>query len=540
TPADQLEAVSSYARSQGATQGILFYVDRASGTPPEWLTVVAEWVTDPRQEAGIGARFQTLSLPFTQEVLAHTSQMVLFEDLENHPIVDPIMAAIFREHVQHGAAILPIHVKGGLIGILWFTWNQPHRFDQRDERIYSSLIQQATPILESTHLLDQTRWRAAELEAINHEIDSLYQASSRLARARTADELLEAVSDYPRRMGANAGSLTYAIYQDDPDSGWREIVSEWVEPGALAHGVGMRFENSAYSGITEWLKYHDQPWLVADVHTEDGMDQASQQAAADHHIVSEAVLPLRNQGRLVGVLLFGWAAPFTFTERDQRIYTALIQLAAPVIDSVRLLEENHTRAVRAEEAYRESDTLYRASKAINAASTFEDIVRAVEDFDVGAHGIALSIWEHYDFNRAAYFEVMATGRLEDPARVGTRLGPEHFPITRVMPRDYPTFVENIEHDTVDPVSRESWRQRGVHAGIAVPLTLNDRWMGMLAFHSHLPRQYAELEKRLVAGIGALVAAAVDRIRLQQASETSRRRAESLAQISSALSQATDE
>jgi len=45
TAVEQLEAVSSYPREQGAKAGMLFYIDPDSYGRPDYLEVVAEWVT---------------------------------------------------------------------------------------------------------------------------------------------------------------------------------------------------------------------------------------------------------------------------------------------------------------------------------------------------------------------------------------------------------------------------------------------------------------------------------------------------------------
>ncbi|HLV37652.1 MAG TPA: GAF domain-containing protein [Spirillospora sp.] len=540
TPAEQLEAVSDYALGRGATQGILFMIDSTSGDPPESLEVAAEWVLDPRQEAGVGNYYQTLGLPFSRFIMTYPLQPILLEDLENEPLVDPVIGELFRQHAQRGAAILPLYVKDRWIGLLWFTWNVPYAFDEHDRQIYTALLRQAAPVIGSVRLLEQTQRRAEELEATNHEIAMLYRASGQLARATTPAGLLEAISAYPYLMGATTGILVYNYPAEGDTPGWGEIVATWVAPGGVQYELGTRYSDDRYTVIGDWINNHDQPWLIDDPRQE-LLDAASMQRFTEGRSASVAILPLHNQSRVVGAVFFSWITPYRFSERDQRIYTALIQQAAPAIDSVRLLEDNRARAQRAEEAYRESDTLYRAGRAINAATTFDEIVRAIEALDPDANGIALSLWEGYDYQRANYFEVVAVGKQEPPTRVGTRYRVEQFPITAIMPHDQPTFLEDIDNDPrVDPVSRESWQRRGVRAAVAVPLTLNNRWMGTLAFHSHYVRSYTQLEQRLVAGIGDLVTAAIERIRLQTTTEASRRRAETLAHISAALSQATTE
>jgi len=65
-------------------------------------------------------------------------------------------------------------------------------------------------------------------------------------------------------------------------------------------------------------------------------------------------------------------------------------------------------------------------------------------------------------------------------------------------------------------------------------------LGALNFFSDKPRQYAPAELRLAKGIADLVAVAVDRIRLREASLSAQRRTERVAQINGALLTASDE
>jgi hypothetical protein len=150
------------------------------------------------------------------------------------------------------------------------------------------------------------------------------------------------------------------------------------------------------------------------------------------------------------------------------------------------------------------------------------------------------MWENYDFDSASYFEVVATAS-NSPQTVGKRYSIVDFPMVYKMPRKALWVIEDVSNDPrVDPVSAASWLKDNTQARIGVPLTLSNRWMGNLAFHSMRPKVYSPLDKRLVAGIGDLVTAAFERIRLREQTETARQRAELLAQVNAALSQATDE
>src|SRR5690606_8789840 len=117
---------------------------------------------------------------------------------------------------------------------------------------------------------------------------------------------------------------------------------------------------------------------------------------------SIAILRLNNGGRWVGMILFSWNVPYEFTPRDQRIYTALIQQAAPVIDSIRLFEQNRERAARAE-------YLLKINMALSRAANEMDILSAIALYTVGqgAEGMTLNYFDMDDHDRPTHSYTVA-------------------------------------------------------------------------------------------------------------------------------------
>jgi signal transduction histidine kinase len=514
TPAEQLEAVSDYARSHGATGGQLFYVEEvARDEEAEWVEVVAEWAADDRHRLGVGRRLRTLVMNFVRQHMSIPVRPVIVGSIDDDLRIDTPTRELMTYFNVKALVQLPLNSRGRWIGALAFTWNQAHRFNDLDTRIYTALVQQATPVIDSIRLLEQARRRARDLEAAHHEIDSLYTALHKLTQATTPLDQLEAVSDYARSQGASQAAL---LYIDQPDQGqavrWGTVAAEWAQPGRRTIGVGTHFDAFEQSFSRYYLSRSEQPTLVEDMRTDRRVDPTTMEQVNYFGLRGAAILPLRSKGRWVGILWFVWDQPYPFGERDERLYTALMQQAAPVIGSLRAY-------LAAEEARRESDLLYRASKRINAANTPHEIVRAVEAFSDLWDGIALTIWENYDFTRATYFEIAAATEGEAARLVGKHITVEEMPFIYQLNPNEIYVIENVITDArLDPVSSARMLMLRTVARISVPLTLNDRWMGALVFYSHQPRTYTDSEKRLVTGIGDLATAALERIRLQVETE----------------------
>ncbi|MCL4879511.1 MAG: GAF domain-containing protein [Anaerolineae bacterium] len=712
TPAELLEAASEYPQERNANAALLIYIHLDSAGEVLSGELVAEWARDDAVPWGIGTVF-----PVTKHDnrfwMQHPDQPVFIEEPANSPFYNGLLREITAGHQIGSAVFLPLSNQGRWVGLMIFHWGNPYTFGERDERIFQSLLQQAAPVIDSVRLFEQVQKRAVELENAKNEIDLLYEASNQLTRAATPAELLEAASSYARENGASAGLLAYLFTDSSSKVEWAELIAEWTADNAVPMGIGARFPTVDYAADF-WENSPDSPFLIS--LSPDMMGYATHEESSAYRIVSSAFLPLKNRGRWVGLLVFNWSRPYQFTEQDTRVYQSLIQQIAPVIDSMRLLEENRERAARAEyllrvntalsqatneveileavalytnqhhvygmilsyvdydeatetgdsrsvaiykdgkahifekeqhstvmlrdesirqwwihqpnrvlfienvttdsrlsqenrhlvqenaaaralallplysgrgykgiltiywdeshvfseeekyiyteliqpissivasrraylaeeEARQESEFLYRMSKKINVARSFEEIVQAVASIDPVAQAVILNIWENYDYDKATYLEVAAITRGDGTHLpfAGQRYPKAAFPIAEIMPHDEIWVIEDIWTDPrVDPVTAKNWESIKTRALIGTTLWINNRWVGGLTFHSSRTRKYTAQDIRLTAGIGELVVAAFERIRLQAETEASRQQAEALAQVNAALSQARDE
>jgi signal transduction histidine kinase len=690
SPAEQLEAVSSYARSSGATGGVLFFLEQID-TDEAWSQVVAAWFTDSGHAIETGTRMRAFATSLVRRDSPLPPRPILISDTATDPRIDSPTRALFDGFKVRALVQLPLNNQGRWIGSIIFGWNAPHQFNERDERIYTALLQQITPVIDSTRLLELTRNRALQLEAASQEIDILYTALNKLNQAKNPVEQLESVSDYPRLNGATQGILFYIQQPQALPLRTAEVAAEWVLDPRQAAGVGTLWQTLEFEFSRQVLAGHERPYFVEDMQRHHPVDAEFRQLMESRNIHAAVILPLFHQGTGVGILWFSWSQPRTFNDLDRRIYTAMLQQATPVISTLRLLEYDRERAIRSEyllrintalsqaadetvileaialyaaenaadlmtldypdeqtfyrvaiweagqarlcnfevsalpeshglqqplfvedslnddrlkgvdtpisrafvmlplysggdyqgvltigwnqphtfsaqehyiytslmrtlpsvvavrrafltanEAWQESELLYWASKHINAATTFEGIVEAVESMHRSNYNVVLTRWENFDFDHATYADIVA-GSSRAVRLVGTRHPIVNFPIFQNFPRDRITVIEDVLNDArVDPVSAENWLKLNTRSRISVPMMLNNRWMGNLIFFSEQPRAYSEFEQRLIGGIGELVTAAMERIRLQMETEASRKHAEMLAQISAGLSQAQDE
>ncbi|MBL8163806.1 MAG: GAF domain-containing protein [Anaerolineae bacterium] len=534
TPGEILEAVSLYARAKGAVTANLGYFDDFQ---PYWLEIVATWAEAEAYLAPIGLRVEVHNRKLTQVGFATPNRPMFVSDILNSEFVDFDTQHLASHYHARALVTLPLYSNGRWIAVISFGWKGVYAFNQQDERVYSTLQQYAASAVATARLFKDSLDRAVELEIAKREIDILYEFSSQLLTSSTSEEVLNAVSGYARDNGASSGHLFYA---NDTDKGWIELAAEWSLLDHQVVGVGRRLAVPDRSLHDRWISHPEQPTLIADILDSHRPIVDNSPMLQEFAVRAFVALPLNSKGRWLGVIYFLWDSPHAFDSRDERIFTALQSQVSPVVDSIRLLEQSQRRAIELEQTNQELNLLYRASEVINSANSYAEIVEAVAYFDSEADMVMLLLWEGFDWENATYEEVVfVLDRTGDGVlQSGTRLMKEDYPIAEHMVGQRIWLFEDALTDPrMDPVTAKSWAALNTRAFISLALYVGTRWIGGLRFNSARPRRYSEREVRLFAAIADLVAAAVERTRLQQETISANQEIDLLYQVGESINAA---
>jgi signal transduction histidine kinase len=374
------------------------------------------------------------------------------------------------------------------------------------------------------------------------EIDILYAASNQLTKASTPLEQLEAVSEYARDMGASSGALLYLSGSTQEDM-IGEIAAEWLQDEGVAQGLGKRFSGyGSDDASVGWMAKPDQPMLVIDAINDQRFHPEVRTQWVDRKISSYAILPLNNRSRWVGLITFGWTTPYTFTERDERIYTALIQQAAPTIDSIRLLEQNRERAVRAER-------LLRINTALSQATDEPEILSSIAQYAVrqGAKRLFLDYAEvdetgkTVDYNIVAMWENGAVGQYDPNVHEVYKLADLGFPPLWERSPDDAIFVENFlvsPYFSEDVKTRILPRVKG-RAMAIIPLYGGGRFQGFISVVWFEPHIFTDEERHIFAALMQTVPSVVATRRAYLAEQERGHELETVAKVSAAAARILD-
>lgn len=531
TPAEILEAASSYARQQGATSARLVYIDGDGQVYTGAL--VAEWSAEGIPSVGIGRVYEGYGQPVdpaSQDWMANPDQPLLIEDVIQYGrFRSDIQQRLIRDE-EHSIAILPLNNRGRWVGVITFSWHQQHyKFDERDRRIYIALIRQTAAAIDSLRLLSQIQARANRAEY-------LLKINTALSQARDEIEILQSLALYTRNQQASGMILYYMDSDGETSDGLPRPVALWEDDVFQLYDPAVHkfkpIESMPYPN--PWLHHPDEVLMIEDYTIDPRVsDGARQHMEAKNASRAVVTIPFYMGGRYHGRLAIFWKQPRRYSDEEKYIYTALLRTLPSLIAS--------RRAYLAEQSARqERELLYHASASINAATTFAEIVDSLDGLGLGAQGIVLTVFENFNYEGAQYINILASSA-KSMSVPGESYSIDSLPVVHLMHPHGVTHFEDVTTDPrVDETSRATFGRYRVRAILNVGLSIDKRWLGRLAFHDERPRAYTPRELRLAAGLGELVTAAVERIRLRMETDASRKRAEHLAQINAALSQASSE
>jgi GAF domain-containing protein/DNA-binding response OmpR family regulator len=263
-----------------------------------------------------------------------------------------------------GGLALPISVRGEVIGMLSAASNEGQFFTEGDQVVLRAVADRVAMAIENARLFQETQISLAETSV-------LYQLQRYLNEANALKDILQAVIVTVAPDAEGGQIWLFDDYFETPEI--MRIVSDL--------SIGERDENNAdLTGLHLTIKDHpllkrltsNQVVLITDtlkdnrLGTGPGLPLVFRRMGAR----SLVIIPLNVRGEWPGLMMIEYGEPREFSEREGRIFTALIDQAGVAVDNRRLLEET-------EDARTRSENLYAASRIINTMQSFKDLVYSV-------------------------------------------------------------------------------------------------------------------------------------------------------------------
>jgi signal transduction histidine kinase len=442
------------------------------------------------------------------------------EDIETDERVDPITLETWRAMDIRALMCVNLFRGDRYLGLFFFEYKRPHRASARERRLAVGIADLTLAAVE--RIASQVETKQAEEESA-----FLYQFAQEVNSATSTQEVADAVL----RAYSTVEGVYIQIWEhlDYHRASYYVIAGSAVRGDTLVADRGAMYYKSTLPDFYERVR-QEGIWLVEDADNDPRIDPWLRQVYASINVRATLVLPMLQGERWLASISFRYSKPYNYSLRDLRLMRGIRDVVFAAVERIESQEAMRRAYLAEQDARAESEALYRVSEDINAATTFHDIVRAVAKLDFGPGDIYLNLFENYNYEGARYFDIVATANNAFDHE-GERWWISKFSLVHKFPRQGVFINENIpENPNIDDESKRQFLRLGVKSNMRVSLSLHGRWMGGLGLDSALPRSYSEREKRLMAGVGDLVAAAVERIRLQQETERAHRRAQELAAV----------
>jgi signal transduction histidine kinase len=180
--------------------------------------------------------------------------------------------------------------------------------------------------------------RIAELEMAQARAAAIYEISRDLNAAQDADELLRVLARPAVAGGANRAYLSYIDLDEAGEPEWIEIVATWWQKGKDPLPVGSRFYVPTFPFARLWIANPDESQLIANVATNQEVDEATRNLLLQRGTLATAIIPLAQAGHWVGIVGLAWETPHDFSREEIEIYRALMGLGTQAVENQRLFQ----------------------------------------------------------------------------------------------------------------------------------------------------------------------------------------------------------
>lgn len=232
---------------------------------------------------------------------------------------------------------VPLEVKGEVRGVLNVDSDRLEAFSPEDEELLEAFATQASNVIHNTWLYEQLRLKARLFE-------SLVNVSRTISSTLNLDDALRAITrEASVLMHAKMCSL---MLLDD--------TRQWLDLRA-SFGAGEAYLRKPRLAIAESLigvvVRRKKPLQVGNVQTSSRYQNL--EVARREGLVALLSVPLLFSGQTIGALNVYTAQPYSFSNEEIRLLSALAELSAIAIEKARLYE----RVVDIEEQLRQNEKL---------------------------------------------------------------------------------------------------------------------------------------------------------------------------------------
>ena len=329
---EMLSAVINGVKASGLNRAILLNFETDAFAKLIQMTVQGNWYS------GYGTPPPPVGSIYPIDIYGsflQTPNPIFIENISG-AMLDEALHQSFLDQNTRSLAVLPMWSGKRQIGALLLAGEQNHLYTGRETRTLPPLADQLTISVENMRLFEQTQTALAETAL-------LYNISSSIAQAQTADDMVRLVVDTVMPRGADKAALMLTNLSPENEILDIEIVGFQDMVGDMnLKGTRMQLEELP---VIRMLT--DEGLVISDTAT---TDPASIQTFDRFGVKAITFVPLRTSGRLIGVLSASSRKPTQYDPADVRLLRTVANGIAVALEKQRLLREAERRALELQTA----------------------------------------------------------------------------------------------------------------------------------------------------------------------------------------------
>ena len=416
------------------------------------------------------------------------------------------------------AIVAPLLAGGRPIGVLALdNCTYKNAFTDQDLQVLTSFAVTAGLLIERTRLFEETRQRLQELQ-------TLQQVSAALSQSDSVAEMIHIfVENAVGSVGAQAGS----IYLLD-ESGNELAAHAWFNPqGEWIEGLEKVFHQRLGEGVVGTVAASGEVYTFEDWRDDPVKVLKPGEEELLQPLQGGVALPLRAGSGMVGVINIWFAQRRTASQAEQRLLTAIADMAGNALQRALLNEQ--TRQQLAELSVLHSVSQVLLLSGMEAEAVYEAIHHAVAQL-MSCEAFTIVLVDAVAAEYSAVYLYDKGGRHPSQRLPrGSGLSGKVIEQGRTLViEDYP--LSNLP--TVHFGDPES-----VRSILAVPLRQGQHVLGMISTQSYQPGVYTNAHCRLLETLAAQFTTTLENARLFEETRQRLRELELIAHLSSELRQA---
>lgn len=424
---------------------------------------------------------------------------------------------------------VPLRTRSGTLGMLTMTryaGEIPYTLD--DQLFLVELADRAALAIANAHLFASAMSaRTAAEQAAAHTL-RLQGLTAAVAEALTPDEVLAIIADQVKQLVGNASGIIGLVTDDG-------TVLEMVQtigytPGDLRLWQRLPLDTAqpgsdvVRSGAAQF--WESPTALVA---------RYPQLAQAALKSEAWAIVPLRVEGRTLGILSLGFPQPRTFDPDEQGLLEFLARQCATAMQRTLRFREVEQARTLAEQVARRTARLYALSTALVSARTISQVTEVIVSEGMAAlEATAGTIYQISEDART----LVALGVVGYPEPLVERWQTIPLdlavPIAEAVRVGEPVFADSAASLVAHwPLTAPAIALLDDQSFAFMPLLAREKPIGVAGFAFAPPRNFSAEEREFLVALAAQCSQALDRARLLAAEQRAR---EHLAFLSEASTQ----